>query len=95
MPGHVSYMHGLIQASQLCVAGIPHFRDERLRERNSLSPAQKWQENGAGIRAQAIGLQSLPFSHHPFLPTPFRIEYMFSSMDLRAGIGKTPQISGL
>ena len=95
MPGLASYMHHLIQALQLCVAGTPHFTDERLRERNSLSPAQKWQENGAGILAQAIGLQSLPFSHHPCLPNPFRTGYMFSSMDLGAGIGKTPQISGL
>lgn len=91
VPDLPSYMHCLIQALQLCVAGTPHFTDERLRERNSLSPAQKWQENGAGIQAQAIGLQSLPFSHHPFLPNPFRTGYMFSSMDLEQVLGKHPK----
>lgn len=57
VPGHVSYMHCLIQTLQLCVAEIPHSTDERLRERNSLSPAQKWQ-SGTGFKPRQLDSES-------------------------------------
>lgn len=96
MPGPLCRTRHLIQALQLCAAGtfLPHFTDDRLREGKPPPPpeAAQWQEDGAGIRAQAVGPQSLPVSHHPFL-SPLELGICSVLWTWEWVLGKHPKIA--